>query len=310
MEFRDNFWDLVHSKDSVNSSRERREMLELYEKLRKEGISEELESTIQKELSFYGNHEDTKSFDNIKTSPYQSSDYESFYGIPSSLSDPIVSMNTIEDLLERDKQREKDGFPKKIKIGSVARTKKGKRKVVVIPTTTEDKFVHDPTLGVDFGGTGSGGAGKGKKGDCVGKVPIYEPGDDDGGAGKGKGEHDIEEKAYEIGEMLSKRFKLPNIEERRKKKAIIQEHYDLTDKNRGFGQILDKKATLKEIVKRNWAIGRIKDPQNIDLQDLIVDPKSKVYKILSKETDYLAAAIVFLVRDYSGSPAWATTNRV
>ena len=55
-----------------------------------------------------------------------------------------TSLRSIDELLERDKQREKDGFPRKIRVGRLVKPGKGgKDKVVVVPTTVEEKFIHD-----------------------------------------------------------------------------------------------------------------------------------------------------------------------
>jgi hypothetical protein len=53
-------------------------------------------------------------------------------------------MRSLDELLERDKQREADGFPRKIRIGKLIKPgKSGKDKVVVVPSTVEEKFIHD-----------------------------------------------------------------------------------------------------------------------------------------------------------------------
>ena len=83
----------------------------------------------------------------------------------------------------------------------------------------------------------------------------------------------------------------------------------MTDKNRGFGQFLDKKATLKRIVRTNQALGRLPAPSDIDSTKFLVDPRDKVYRILSKEKDYEAQALVFFLRDYSGS-MYGTPTRI
>ncbi len=58
-----------------------------------------------------------------------------------------VSMRSIDELLERDRQREKDGFPRKINVGRLIKPGKGgKDKVVIVPTTVEEKFIHDPLV--------------------------------------------------------------------------------------------------------------------------------------------------------------------
>ena len=75
---------------------------------------------------------------------YSLNDLELFFGklFPS----PISKLSSINDLLDRDNQREKDGFPRKIKMDRLAKPIRGKNtKVIVVPTTTEDKFYHDPT---------------------------------------------------------------------------------------------------------------------------------------------------------------------
>ena len=62
-------------------------------------------------------------------------------------SSPISQMKALDELLERDRQREKDGFPRKIKVGRLVKPGKGgKGKIVVVPSTEEEKFVHDPTI--------------------------------------------------------------------------------------------------------------------------------------------------------------------
>ena len=47
------------------------------------------------------------------------------------------------------RQREKDGFPRKIRVGRLIKPgKRGKEKVVIVPTTVEEKFCHDtPSAG-------------------------------------------------------------------------------------------------------------------------------------------------------------------
>ena len=42
-----------------------------------------------------------------------------------------------------------------------------------------------------------------------------------------------------------------------KKRSLTRYTYDLTDRHRGFGQLLDKKATLREIVETNINLGRL-----------------------------------------------------
>ncbi len=223
-------------------------------------------------------------------------------------------LKTIDELLERDKKREKDGFPRKIRIGRIIKPGKGgKNRIIIVPTTVEEKFYHgnikykskdtsiDPA---EASGEGeeTGGTGDADEGEVIGEVPIHQKGEGRGGAGQGNGEgHDITSNAYDLGKILTEKFKLPNLKDKGKKRSFTRYKYDLTDKNRGFGQILDKKATLKRIISTNQALGRIKDLHDIDTSTLLVDPRDKVYRILSKEKDYESQALVFFLRDYSGS---------
>ena len=215
------------------------------------------------------------------------------------------ALKSIDELLERDKQREKDGFPRKVRLGRIFRPgKAGKNKIVIVPTVEEEKFYHDTIRYKDDSSSPdqTGGTGEGEEGDLLGEVPVHQEGEGQGGAGQGSGEeHEVTSSAYDLGKILTEQFKLPNLTDRGKKKTFTKYSYEMTDKNRGFGQFLDKKATLKRIVRTNQALGRLPDVGNIDSSRFLVDPKDKVYRILSREKDYEAQALVFFIRDYSAS---------
>ena len=84
----------------------------------------------------------------------------------------------------------------------------------------------------------------------------------------------------------------------------------MTDRNRGFGQILDKKATLRKIVETNIHLGNLPDISDIDPTGFLISPKDKIYRILSREKDYESQAMVFFLRDYSGSMRGKPTELV
>ena len=227
---------------------------------------------------------------------------------------PLAAMQSLDDLLERDRQREKDGFPRKIRVGRLVKPGKGGAgKVVVVPTTTEEKLIHDDDPRPQGEGKPSGGSGEGEEGEVIGESPIQEeqPAAGSGGAGQGEGgAHEIESSAYDLGRVLTEKFELPNLRDKGKKRAFARYTYDLTDKHRGFGQILDKKATLKRILERNVSLGRVRPDGDLDPLDLLVAPDDKVYRILSREKQYESQAMVFFVRDYSGSMEGKATERV
>jgi hypothetical protein len=222
-------------------------------------------------------------------------------------------LRSIDELLERDGQREKDGFPRKIRVGKMIKPRKGgKEKIVVVPTTVEEKFIHDPNFSESEEGDGSGGSGDGQEGDVIGEQPVHDP-ESGAGAGPGEGEegpHEMESNAYDLGKILTEKFELPNLKDKGKKRSLTRYTYDLTDKNKGFGQILDKKATLREIVETNISLGNLPDPAVIDPTKFLISPTDKVYRVLSKEKDYESQAIIFFLRDYSGSMQGKVTELV
>jgi uncharacterized protein len=212
-----------------------------------------------------------------------------------------VSIHTVDELLERDKRREEDGFPRKIRVGRMIKPGKGdKDKIVIVPTTVEEKFIHDRSFRMEEEDP-SGGTGEGEEGEVIGEQPVREePGE--GGAGEGEGgPHEMESSAYDLGKVLTEQFELPNLKEKGKKRSLTHYSYDLTDRNRGVGQVLDKKATLKKIVETNIALGNLPDRENIDPTRFIISPQDMIYRILSREVDYESQALVFFLRDYSGS---------
>ena len=293
---------------------------DLYNKIKKEGkISVEQEERILSELNFQGDHsiKNTPSLERltfkeltkymVKTRGiYTFNDMNLLQGINYPKPDAIHALQTLDELMERDNQREKDGFPKKIKVGKIVKPGKGKKgKVIVVPITQEEKFYHDDTFTPSAeGGQGEGGQGEGEEGEVIKEVPA--DGDGNGGQGDGEagegdgGEHEIGSDAYDLGKVLTKQFELPNIQEKTKKRAVTRYTYDLTDRNR-HGQILDKKETLKKIVETNLVLGNIPDISNINPQKFLIAPRDRVMKALSREQEYESPAAVFFLRDYSGS---------
>ncbi len=230
-------------------------------------------------------------------------------------------MITLDALLERDRRRKEDGFKRKIRIGRIVKPGSGgKDKIIIVPTTVEEKFIHDE-INLEPApeeGESTGGTGEGEEGDVIGEQPVRpeegegEEGEGDGeGPGEGKGgDHEIESNAYELGKVLSQDFQLPNLQDKGKKRTLVKYVYDLTDKNRGIGQILDKKATLRRIVETNIMLGNILDSDNIDTTNFLISPQDLIYRILSREKDFESQALVFFLRDYSGSMGGKVTQAV
>lgn len=232
-------------------------------------------------------------------------------------------MITLDELLEKDKKREEDGFKRKIRIGRIVKPVQGGReRIIVVPTTVEEKFVHDEINPEEEGegeGESTGGTGDGEEGEVIGEQPIRPEDGEGDGAGEGDGEgpgeggggeHELESNAYELGRVLSEDFELPNLMDKGGKRTLAKYTYEMTDKNRGFGQILDKKATLRRIVETNMSLGNIRDVTSIDTSRFIVAPSDMVYRILSREKTYESQALIFFLRDYSGSMGGKPTQTV
>ncbi|MBF0572920.1 MAG: DUF444 family protein [Desulfamplus sp.] len=232
-------------------------------------------------------------------------------------------MITLDELLEKDKKREEDGFKRKIRIGRIVKPVRGggKEKIVVVPTTVEEKFVHDEIQlgGEDGEGEPNGGTGDGEEGDIIGEERIRPSEGEGEGEGQGDGEgpgqgsggeHEFESNAYELGKVLSQDFELPNLVDKGGKRTLVKFTYEMTDKHRGFGQILDKKATLRRIVETNISLGNIPDVSEIDSASFIVSPSDMIYRILSREKLYESQALIFFLRDYSGSMSGKPTQTV
>ncbi len=274
----------------------------LLEEVKKKGLSPEREKIILKEMGVPEVHEIRDGYalgrQNDAQRRYGANDLNTIQGFKPTPS-PSLNLYSLEDLIRRDEQREKDGFPKKIRWGEFVKpVKGGQPKVIVVPVTEEEKFYHDPGDEPEE----IGGSGEGEEGDIVGEKPIREEqGSGSKPGGDESGEHDIESRAYEVGKYLTQQWKLPNIRDKKKKKSVPKDTYDLTDKNRRSGQFLDENATLEEIIKTNIALGRIDPKQPIDPKKLIVDPNDVIYKVFSRERHFESQALVFFVRDYSGS---------
>lgn len=295
---------------------ERKRREQLYKKLKADGLSDAQERIIARELEDDAVHR----LPELPTclpplaDLYGWNDLASLQDLTRSSGSYTTNVRTIDELLERDQLREQDGFPRKIKVGRLVKPGRGgKDKVVVVPTTVEEKFIHDTRFLQQEEGNGSGGgSGEGEEGQVIGEQPVRTEGEGEGsGAGQGKGEsHEMESSAYDLGRILTEKFKLPNLKDKGKKRSLTRYTYDLTDKNRGFGQVLDKKATLRQVLETNIGLGRLRDVTDIDPTGFLIAPRDKIYRILSKEKDYESQAMVFFVRDYSGSMAGKATELV
>jgi len=296
------------------------ELLKLFNELKANGLTPEQEQKLLLELTHKGSHDvpplSSHAGTGIPLHPfanlYQSNDLSLLQETAPSQNAASLHLRSLDELLERDKLREQDGFPRKIRVGRLIKPGKGgKDKIVVVPTTVEEKFVHDNSFKPPEEGESAGGAGEGEEGEVIGEQPVHAPDAPGSGPGEGQGgPHEMESSAYDLGKILTEKFELPNLKDKGKKRSLTRYTYDMTDRHRGVGQYLDKKATLRKIVETNINLGRLPDVNDIDPTGFLISPRDKIYRILSREKDYESQALVFFLRDYSGSMAGKPTQLV
>jgi hypothetical protein len=300
-----------------------RDLQKLYDEIKERGLTPERDQKILSELYDEGTHDlpdlspdtgraGTAAFSHASDNMYSYNDLSWLQSMTALQSSYAARLHSIDELLERDKQREEDGFPRKINVGRLIKPGKGgKDKVVVVPTTVEEKFIHDSAFRSSGEGGQSGGTGEGEEGDVIGEQPVRDPEASGSGPGGGGGApHEMESSAYDLGKILTEKFELPNLKDKGKKRSLSRYTYDLTDKHRRFGQVLDKKATLRKIVETNITLGNLPDITDIDPTRFLISPNDKIFRILSREMDYESQAMVFFLRDYSGSMAGKSTELV
>jgi uncharacterized sporulation protein YeaH/YhbH (DUF444 family) len=64
------------------------------------------------------------------------------------------------------------------------------------------------------------------------------------------------------------------------------------------------------VVETNIHLGNVSPVEAVDPARLLIAPGDKVYRVLSKEKDYESQAVIFLLRDYSGSMSGKVTELV
>lgn len=288
------------------------ELWETYQKMKAAGLDPDQEKKILAEIRAAAGSSPEASTPPALPGVYDYHDMTALQNTGTPRGSYTSHIRSIDELLAKDKQREKDGFPRKIRVGRMVKPgRAGTDKVVVVPTTVEDKLIHDPSFSPEDEDQSEGGSGKGEEGEVIGEQPVRETQQGGGGPGQGGDEqHELESSAYDLGKILTEQFELPNLKDKGKKRSLTRYTYDMTDRNRGFGQILDKKATLRKILETNIHLGNLPDVNDIDPSGFLISPTDMIYRILSREKDYESQAMVFFVRDYSGSMAGKTTELI
>ena len=161
------------------------ELLKIYAALKSRGLTEAQEKKILREIYYGGAHGVSK--DGVVRTPggqkrvkgnasgfYDYNDLAMLQRMSLAMANCQACLRSLDDLLEKDRQREEDGFPRKIRVGRMIKPGKGgKDRIVVVPTTVEEKFIHDTRPHQPGQGSGTGGSGDGQEGEVVGEEPIH-----------------------------------------------------------------------------------------------------------------------------------------
>ena len=134
-----------------------RDLQKKYRKLKKQGLTSQQELNIRRELDIFARQYAERKAARPDTPCCSGSlpDLGAADSWPRAAAmnmGTFVSARSLDDLMARDKQREEDGLPRKIRLGKVIKPggKKDDR-VIVVPTTVEEKFLHDSAAIVEEG---------------------------------------------------------------------------------------------------------------------------------------------------------------
>lgn len=198
------------------------------------------------------------------------------------------------------KGRIKKDFTKYItKPGVFVPGKGGKNYKITVPYIDLPRF--------RFGNQKGGGVGQGDGdvGDPVGPGD-QQPGEGDD-AGNDPGEHgiEIEFSLEELLEMICDEWELPNIQPKGKQ-LVESDKFTYRGLRRvGPKALLSRRRTFKEAYFRSIASGQIKPGEKMDFYPIKRDRK---YRSWTYEKEPVESALIFFMRDYSGSMSTEKTD--
>ena len=136
----------------------KKKLNDLYHSLKKDGLTPEQDRLIRHELSLL-----ELTGDHLYAPAPAVRDIYSYWDLEmlhDSSPPKLMALTTVQSLdylLEKDKQREKDGFPRKIRVGKMVKpSQDGDDKVVIVPTTVEEKLIQGKSQ-INEEGEGDGG---------------------------------------------------------------------------------------------------------------------------------------------------------
>ncbi len=213
---------------------------------------------------------------------------------------------TIADRSSSDRRRHREKIDRAIKDGIhniVAEEsiigKDGKKKIKIpVRGIKEYRFVYGNNSGSSVGAA----PGKNiKRGDKFGNQQSQQQAPGDKASNKGKGEeyYEVEITLDELSEYLFNDLELPDLVKKSIKKLESEKIKRKGYRNQGIRPRLDKKETVKRMLRRKNMSKRDSDSE--DPEEFPFNERDLKYKHFKSSTSYSSNAVIFFVMDISGS---------
>jgi uncharacterized protein len=213
---------------------------------------------------------------------------------------------TIADRSSSDRRRHRDKIDRAIREGIhniVAEEsiigKDGKKKIKIpVRGIKEYKFVY----GNNSSGKVGAAPGKNiKRGDRFANQQSDEkqPGDGEPGNEEGEEYYEVEITLNELSEYLFHDLELPDLIKKSIKKLEAQKIKRHGYRNSGIRPRLDKKETVKKMLRRKNIAKR--DSSEEELEDFPFNERDLKYRHFKNSTSYSSNAVIFFIMDISGS---------
>ena len=211
---------------------------------------------------------------------------------------------TIADRSSSDRRRHKEETDKAIREGIhniVAEEsiigKDGKKKIrIPVRGIKEYRFVY----GENSGGKVGAAPGKNiKRGDrFANQQGQPQPGDGEAGDGEGEEYYEVEITLDELSDYLFHDLQLPDLVKKSIKKLESQKIKRKGYRNAGIRPRLDKKETVKRMLRRKKMSQR---DDSEEKEDFPFNERDLRYKHFKNSTSYSSNAVIFFIMDISGS---------
>ncbi len=213
---------------------------------------------------------------------------------------------TIADRSSSDRRRHREKIEKAIREGIhniVAEEsiigKDGKKKIKIpVRGIKEYRFVY----GNNPGGKVGAGSGKNiKRGDRFSTQQSQQQGSGEGKPGNEAGEefYEVEITLNELSDYLFRDLELPDLVKKSIKKLEAQKIKRKGYRNSGIRPRLDKKETVKRMLRRKNMAKREKTEE--ELEEFSFSDRDLRYKHFKNSTSYSSNAVIFFLMDISGS---------